>query len=623
MPRLLGSLGISLAVVLVLAVLVSLVPGQVFRPIEGARIFDRVSVCPFGGSGCQPGQSPAPAALPFHLRSDHGDGIHMARFTLDFARTGPADGVTAVFLPRFSDAISISVNGDRLTPAPWLSGDGRNFHHWHRPFIATLPNAGLKPQGNVLAIDLAADGFQDISLYPLYVGDAAALDFAFQLAGIARVGSARVNFSLVMLAGSALLIFWVMHRRDMIYFWLAAASLASAVVCYHWVYPNLITNYRSWITFWNFAAAFQIWCTLSFVCILLEAPCRRFRLVAIALLAAGAAGLCLLHPDVFRLGLAVYQLGFLLLTLLMLSTLVLHRSATPALNFGVLFGLYALALALAFGQWISRHILPDWAPALTSTLIPVVFILSLLWVIFFQLARSIARYENLLAALQSTINDKTAELQATYSRIARQDKIQAIDEERQRILLDLHDGIGGQLVNMLAYMSTQPKQDKVLETAIEDALRDMGLMIDSLEAGDSIATQLGLLRGRLEPLFARHHVDLAWQIEADPHLPGAGPSQNLTLLRIVQEAITNAVRHAQASRITIAASCQSISVTDNGSGFEPSSPERRSAESGGIGLTGMHRRARAIGAELIIESSTAGTRVDLSWDRPWGNAPAS
>ena len=57
MPRLLGSLGISLAVVLVLAVLVSLVPGQVFRPIEGARIFDRVSVCPFGGSGCQPGHA--------------------------------------------------------------------------------------------------------------------------------------------------------------------------------------------------------------------------------------------------------------------------------------------------------------------------------------------------------------------------------------------------------------------------------------------------------------------------------------------------------------------------------------------------------------------------------------
>tara|TARA_Y100000815_G_scaffold223166_1_gene210129 strand:- start:927 stop:1883 length:957 start_codon:yes stop_codon:yes gene_type:complete len=295
----------------------------------------------------------------------------------------------------------------------------------------------------------------------------------------------------------------------------------------------------------------------------------------------------------------------------MLTVLVAYRGGTTALNFGVLFGLYGLAVALALSQWVSRHLWVDWAPSVIASVIPVVYIISLLWVIFYELGRSISRYEDLTASLQESIDEKTAALQMSYERLAVQAKMKAVDEERQRILLDLHDGIGGQLVNMLAYMSTQADPDSVLETAIEDALRDMGLMIDSLEAGDSIATQLGLLRGRLEPLFKAHHVDLVWRIRSDPRLSGSGPSQNLTLLRIVQEAITNAVRHAQARTITITATELSIGVADDGHGFDPA--EVRGRDRGGIGLTGMTRRARAIGVTLDIDSSPRGTRVDLSW----------
>lgn len=609
MRRILTGLGASALLVVVLMGLIVLLPDPPGREIDGATLFRAAAFCPLEGETCS--AAPLAVPLPHRVRSPVQEGIHRARFSVDFDRFGDKDGITAIYLPEFSDAVSISVNGWRQTPDPWAPGAERAFHHWHRPFIAMVSNALLEPQGNRLTIDLAAQVYQGISLSPLYTGDAAALDLAYQQQFIVRVGMARINLSLVGLAGGALLLFWLIHYRDPAYLWLGLASLASAAVCYHWVYPNVIANYRHWITFWNTAAALQVWCLLSFVCTRLHAGLPRLRLGSLIAIAGGTVGLTLLPTTLFSPGIAAYQLGFLALALVMLTVLVGWRHGTRPLNFAVLFGLYGLAATLALSQWIARHLWVDWAPTLLASIIPVVFVLSVLWVVFYELGRSISRYEDLTASLQSTIDEKTAELQMSYERLAAQSKLQAVDEERQRILLDLHDGIGGQLVNMLAYMSTQAGTDSVLETAIEDALRDMGLMIDSLEAGDSIATQLGLLRGRLEPLFRAHRVDLVWRIRAEPGLPGSGPSQNLTLLRIVQEAITNAVRHAQARTITITATERSISVADDGHGFDPEEVGRRGRH--GIGLTGMKRRARALGVTLDIASSPAGTRVDLSW----------
>lgn len=613
MGRVLAALAASLAVVLVLTLGLSLLPSTVNVPIEGARLHESARVCLADAGGCLPGDAPRPAALPWHYSAPTGEGLHMARFELLVDRSGPEDGVTAVFMPRLSDSVALSVNGQRLTPVPWQDGIGRRFHHWHQPHLSMIPNDLLQEHDNRLVIELAAQGFQDLALYPVYVGDATELDFFHDLWGILRVGMARVNFSVVLLAGTALLIFWLMHRRDTPYLWLACAGFSNAAVCYHWVYPNSVSDYRVWLILWNTAAALQIWCTLNFVATQLRAPLARLRILSLAALLSGSTALLLMPVGPVGTAMAVYQLGILALMLAVLVVLLLYRANTLPQNAAVLFGLYALALSVAVAQWLSRHVWADWAPSLISPLIPAVFVLSLLWVIFFQLGRSIAQYESLMAALQTTVDEKTAELQASYDRLAERSRAQAVDEERQRILLDLHDGIGGQLVNLLAYMSAQPKRDMVLQSAIEGALRDMGLMIDSFEAGDSIATQLGLLRGRLEPMFTEHRIDLVWRIEADPQLPGAGPSQNLTLLRIVQEAITNAVRHAGARTITISASDHCIAVTDDGHGFDPERPAPAGGRRG-LGLASMQRRARALEAKLEIDSGPGGTRVRLCWD---------
>jgi signal transduction histidine kinase len=85
------------------------------------------------------------------------------------------------------------------------------------------------------------------------------------------------------------------------------------------------------------------------------------------------------------------------------------------------------------------------------------------------------------------------------------------------------------------------------------------------------------------------------------------------LLRIAQEAVSNAVKHASASRVradlTYAPDAFRMRIEDDGRGFEP----RRAGSGGGLGLTIMKERAERIGALLRIRSLRArGTRVEVS-----------
>lgn len=207
------------------------------------------------------------------------------------------------------------------------------------------------------------------------------------------------------------------------------------------------------------------------------------------------------------------------------------------------------------------------------------------------------------------------ELESVYQHRFRYEKEQMLNKERERILAELHDGVGGQLVAMLSMLDNNCSDTNDLKNVVRGALDDLRLMIDSLDSveGD-IPVVLGMLRSRIEPRLKVQNLSFDWQITELPPITRLGPHEILQLLRIMQEAITNIIKHAQASTIIISTKLHTdpelapfirIVVHDNGRGLD------NNTVSQGHGFASMQNRARALGGSLLIDNAEQGVRVQL------------
>jgi PAS domain S-box-containing protein len=197
---------------------------------------------------------------------------------------------------------------------------------------------------------------------------------------------------------------------------------------------------------------------------------------------------------------------------------------------------------------------------------------------------------------------------------------QVREQERTRISRELHDDLGQQLTGLklsLSWLGNRIKEGR--ETAAQN-VDDMRYQLDTAIA--SVRRIAAELRPRvLDDLdFAEA---LTWQtseftrhsgLEVTLNLPAADRVTDneaaTALFRIVQEALTNVVRHAQATQLHIALIEQDgeivLSIHDNGIGFDSR------VRQGGVGLVGMRERCTAIGGAFGIQSRTGGEGTTIS-----------
>ncbi len=191
------------------------------------------------------------------------------------------------------------------------------------------------------------------------------------------------------------------------------------------------------------------------------------------------------------------------------------------------------------------------------------------------------------------------------------EKRDAIVAERSRILQDMHDGMGAQLITALRLARNNDSDREELARHIEESLQDLRLIIDSLDLTEhDLLPLLGNLRFRLEPRLRTLGITLEWDVIPIPPLPYLTPASALSILRIVQEAINNALQHAQSAHIRITVRPDDtgviIRVTDDGHGILP-----ETVRPGARGMAGMHARAEKLGLRLTIQGGTGGTEVAL------------
>ena len=246
------------------------------------------------------------------------------------------------------------------------------------------------------------------------------------------------------------------------------------------------------------------------------------------------------------------------------------------------------------------------------------------------------------ANLAARVNERTRELhqanEAMRELSARLLQIQ--DEERRRVALELHDGIGQSLAAIGINVALVVHESENLSargrecaqetlTLIQETIAELRTMSHLLHP--PLLDEIGLkvaLQGYVDGFVERSKIPVKLEL---PEKLGRLPLEDeLSLFRVAQECLNNIHRHANSAtaavRIECAAGQIALEVSDNGRGISRELREKLlSGQGPGVGLRGMRERVRQLGGTLQIESNGHGTivRVTLplqnATDPPSGN----
>jgi PAS domain S-box-containing protein len=210
----------------------------------------------------------------------------------------------------------------------------------------------------------------------------------------------------------------------------------------------------------------------------------------------------------------------------------------------------------------------------------------------------------------------------------------AVSAERSRLARDLHDSVTQALFSASLVAETLPRvwqrDPQEAQKGLEElrdltrgALAEMRTLLLELRPIALVETRLDdLLQQLTQAVTSRAQIPVAVNVEPSPSLP---PDVQVTFYRVAQEALNNAVKHAEASQLSVSLQVSppasheqadgwqgrvALRVSDNGRGFDA---DQTLVDHLGLGI--MRERAKAIGSSLTVESQPdQGTEVILSWD---------
>jgi len=232
-----------------------------------------------------------------------------------------------------------------------------------------------------------------------------------------------------------------------------------------------------------------------------------------------------------------------------------------------------------------------------------------------------------LATLNAELDARVTERTARIERLAEESRHAAVTRERLRLARELHDTLAHSLMALLTQIRLVRKLRARLDAEALDAEleRAEGVAATGLAEARAAITQMrhnGVrdagLGAALHELLARfrERSGLAAELQADAAVAVLADARAETVFRIVEEALHNVERHAQAHAVQVTLGRDGeggrvqLEVVDDGVGFDPAQPRP-----GHFGLDGMREQASLIGARFTLDSRVGGgTRLRLAFD---------
>lgn len=529
-----------------------------------------------------------PPGLPLHYRVE---------FTLDDYDD------QYLFIPVLSQRVIVNLNGARISDTldrTSLAGLASGV-----PALIPLPAALLRER-NVIDLELESSGRIPAYLSPLYIGDAERLVVHYRLRVFVLEYLKLMAFAAQMMITIVVAVAWIYRPADPLFRWLVILLPLSMVSYLGLLREQLpfVDRFTPYGTMLSSAAAMML------VVIALLVAGRRpprwlcWTTVALPALSITTALLGLVQPTQLALALnAPLNIVGLLACLGIVAWAAVKHNVTEAW-FLVL--PVALGFVTALRDLFVVFMVID-GPVFLSLYYRPLMLIGFAMILMRRLGMSLIALDD----VNQYLKQRLAEQERVLERMHAEERAQAAQrirmDERQRLTKDLHDGLSGHLVSIIALSERENARE--IEHSAREALDDLRLVIHSLDIGeDELPLALAGLRERLERQLKRIDIGLSWSVVNLPDIPGLTPTHALNILRILQEAITNAVKHAQARRIAVYGSTDVFGrgvLTIENDGLPFNAP----AAGDGHGLANMRRRVARLGGELIIEPLAHGTRL--------------
>jgi signal transduction histidine kinase len=238
-------------------------------------------------------------------------------------------------------------------------------------------------------------------------------------------------------------------------------------------------------------------------------------------------------------------------------------------------------------------------------------LLAIGWLLTRRFIGALRSMEDVNQTLEARVADREKELAANYVRLFALEREHAAGQERQRIMRDIHDGLGSRLFVSLSRVERGEISSGEIADSLRGCISEMRLALDTLAPSEQdFRSTLGNFLFRWRGQLLACGIEARWDIDVPDEALQLSPHASLQLLRVAQEALTNVVKHAGASLVDVQLRLLDgkleLEVRDNGIGAAGVS-----SESSGRGLTNMRTRATQLGGNVDVHGGSGGTRVTV------------
>ncbi len=548
------------------------------------------------------------------------EGMADAWYRLQFRLDAVPQRTLAMYIVAFNRTGRFFVNGQPLREiGPMQQPLPLN---WNRSQFAVIPATMLRAGDNEIEIQQRAYAWDLGWLAPIRLGTEEELRPVWQRRVFWQNDLVRLLGACTGAIGVFMLGVWLGRRKDTMYFWFGCASLLWTVFSLDYFALTPPVSPWLWERFIEVSPVLRG--VLMFMFVLRYCGMRRPLIEAVSWLyflvgAVASFGNFMANEviDLWYLVVLVASAYFFFIQV----RVGLRRSLLEGVMLAIA-GMVQMILSgydlwlYSANTWTDRVYLAHFSAPLYLFVVGTILIR--------RFTESHNAYEKLAGVLEQRVSAKAAELERNYEQLVEARRNEALALERTRIMSEMHDGIGSQLTMALSLVRRMDREadpayngeDGKVATVLRESIEDLQLIIDSLEPVENdLLTVLGTLRYRLQDRLGKGGIELQWNVVDLPPLPMLTPHSVLSILRIVQEAFANCLKHSGATRIAVTTGLKGepgvdeaahIAIVDNGQGIQP----RRGA---GRGMENMRRRAAALGGRLLVTSHAGRTEVLLEF----------